>query len=310
MLIRSMQETEWDAVAELIHSSTNHWYASRLGHEIFSCEAADCRLFADVYEALDPGCCLVAEERGSAELLGSCFYHPRETHWSLGIMNVRPGLTGRGVARQLLAEIVARAEADSKPLRLVSSCLNLDSFSLYTKAGFQPRALYQDMQFPAGIDPATLSWPLPPGVQLRPVRASDPPMLAELERRLTGLHRPGDHAYFQRNPNGHWHGWMTETASGEPTGFLYGIEHPASCMLGPGVMTDDATALALIGGVLASLRQPQSRPVFLVPVRATGLVAELYRRGARNLELHVAQVRGDSPDPTGIVMPTFMPETC
>ena len=309
MLIRPMQETEWDAVAGLIHLSTNHWYSSHLGHEIFGCEPADCRLFPEVYEALDPGCCLVAEEKGSGELLGSCFFHPRESHWSLGIMNVRPGLTGRGVARHLLNEIVTLAEAESKPLRLVSSCMNLDSFSLYTKAGFQPQTLFQDMQFPADMDPSSLQWPLPPGIQVRPVRATDPPALAQLEQRLTGLHRPGDHAFFQRNESGHWHGWMSETAAGEATGFLYGIEHPASCMLGPGVMTDEATALALIGAALSSMRRPESRPVLLVPVRATGLVAELYQRGARNLELHVSQVRGDSPEPVAVVMPTFMPET-
>jgi len=50
-------------------------------------------------------------------------------------------------------------------------------------------------------------------------------------------------------------------------------------------------------------------PVFLVPAQAAGLVETLCRWGARNCELHLAQVRGDYRTPTGLVMPTFMPET-
>ena len=97
------------AVAELIHVSTNAWYQDNLNRSIFQRDdASGCLVFPEVYEALDPGCCLVAEEEGG-RLMGSCFYHPRETHVSLGIMNAHPDFAGRGVAGALLAEIIRRA---------------------------------------------------------------------------------------------------------------------------------------------------------------------------------------------------------
>ena len=50
-------------------------------------------------------------------------------------------------------------------------------------------------------------------------------------------------------------------------------------------------------------------PVFLIPTHEFGIVAELYRWGARNVELHFAQVRGPSAPPDGIIMPSFLPES-
>ncbi len=50
-------------------------------------------------------------------------------------------------------------------------------------------------------------------------------------------------------------------------------------------------------------------PLMLIPAAERELVRELYAAGARNCELHVAQVLGDAPAPRGIAMPTFMPET-
>jgi hypothetical protein len=35
----------------------------------------------------------------------------------------------------------------------------------------------------------------------------------------------------------------------------------------------------------------------------------MYALGAKNCELHFGQVRGPWTAPTGVVMPTFMPET-
>ena len=96
------------------------------------------RLFPETYEALDPGCTLVAEHPRTGRLMGSCFHHPRETHVSLGIMNVHPAYFGMGVARRLLRAITDDADARGLPVRLVSSAFNLDSYSLYTRAGFVP----------------------------------------------------------------------------------------------------------------------------------------------------------------------------
>src|SRR6476620_7830544 len=97
MTVRPMKSGEEAEIAALIYRSTNSWYQSKLGHEIFTGKPEDCRIFVDTYEILDPGCCLVAEGE-DGKIAGSCFYHPRETHVGLGIMNVVPDQTGKGVA--------------------------------------------------------------------------------------------------------------------------------------------------------------------------------------------------------------------
>ncbi|NQT86036.1 N-acetyltransferase, partial [bacterium] len=88
--LRAMRRDEWGAVAELIYDSTNAWYVANGRSAIFSGPKSHCELFCQVYETLDPGCCVVAEDTATGRLAGSCFYHPRPTHVSLGIMNAHP----------------------------------------------------------------------------------------------------------------------------------------------------------------------------------------------------------------------------
>ena len=101
-IFRPMQKEDSRDVAELIHHSTNYWYRANGKDSIFKGPPSDTLLFCDVYEDLDPGCCLMAICRKTERIAGSCFYHPRESHVSLGIMNVSPDFFGQGVARSLL----------------------------------------------------------------------------------------------------------------------------------------------------------------------------------------------------------------
>src|SRR3954451_15272502 len=135
MKLRPMGDADRSELADLICVSTNYWYRASGKPAIFNAGPTATCLFADVYEALDPGCCVVAEDPDTRRLMGSCFYHPRETHVSLGIMNVHPDFAGRGVASRLLRFIPDLADGAAKPVRLVSSAMNLDSFSLYSRAG-------------------------------------------------------------------------------------------------------------------------------------------------------------------------------
>ena len=304
MNLRRLQPHEWDAVAQLIFDSTNDWYQRHLNHGIFTGPPTVARIFPEVYEALDPGHCLVVEDPESGRLAGSCFYHPRETHFSLGIMNVHADYAGRGIARQILAEILRLADEAARPVRLVSSAMNLDSYSLYTRAGFVPRAVYQDM-----LKPADRSLPAAPPYlgTIRAAGPADAAAMADLELELTHIRREKDYAHFIRNEAGIWHTLVAEDEAGRMSGFLCSVHHPGSHMLGPGVMRDDESALALIH---AQLTQHAGRsPVFLVPVDRPGLVRALYSWGAKNCELHVSQVYGDYLPTAGIIMPTFMPET-
>lgn len=301
MRIRSASPDEHDSVAQLIHQSTNSWYEKNRSHTIFDPSTPlACRLFTDVYGDLDPSCCLVAE-KDDGQLIGSCFYHPRETHVSLGIMNTHPEAAGHGVARKLLSNVIDRAEG--KPVRLISSAMNLDSYSLYTKAGFTPQGLYQDMQFSESLRVDNLP---AQALGIRQATTDDATAMADLEMKLCEIRREKDYQYFIENKRGIWRCLVIEKA-GEIIGFLNAVNHPASSMLGPGVFSTWQDALALI--CAHHHANPDARPVFLVPANQKYLVAALYHLGARNLELHVSQVLGKAPTSTCIIMPTFMPET-
>jgi GNAT superfamily N-acetyltransferase len=309
--LRGMQQRDWAEVADLIYVSTNYWYRASGKPAIFSGGPEATELFCQVYEDLDPGCCVVAESTRTGRLMGSCFYHPRETHVSLGIMNVHPNYFGSGVARRLLGFVTDLADREGKPVRLVSSAMNLDSFSLYTRAGFVPRCTYQDilMHVPQeGLGQAVAAASRVPGQErVRPATPDDVPAMAALETELSGISRRKDYRYFIDNARGIWHVSVLENAQGGLDGFLASVAHPGSNMLGPGVVRTQDGAAALL---LAELDQQRGRsPVFLLPVECDELVRRVYAWGGRNVEVHFHQVRGTFQPFRGVNLPTFMPET-
>ncbi|TWT30042.1 GNAT family N-acetyltransferase [Blastopirellula retiformator] len=293
-------------IAELIHASTNAWYLSHGRDKIFLCPPEACGLFPEVYEDLDPGCCLVAQSAANGRIIGSCFYHPRQTHISLGIMNASSEFAGGGIASALLDDIIGIADERELPLRLVSSAMNLDSFSLYSRRFFHPYAVYQDMFFrvPSGGGLHLMDLPLE---RVRPATLDDVKAIDRLEQEVWRTSREGDWRYMIANQRGYWHCSVIER-NGEITGAMASIGHPASNMIGPGVGTSSIEIAALI---VAELNQyPGQTPVALIPSDNPKLVAIMYALGGRNCELHLAQAYDRPPIIEGIVMPTFMPETC
>ena len=303
--LRSMEKSEWSEVANLIYLSTNHWYESRLGHSAFGGGPQVCELFCQVYEDLDPGCCLVAVHNETGMIMGSCFYHPRETHVSLGIMNVHPNYFGTGVAGALLNEIIKFSKAREMPLRLVSSALNLDSYSLYNRKGFVPTTIYQDMLLEVpkkGIDTSKFDLK-----NVRDADLEDVSAMGALEFEVSGISRERDYCYFIENDQGVWHVSVSENKDGQIDGFLVSVNSQGFNMLGPGVARDADITASLI---VSELNQHKERTlIFLVPANNRKLVDTMYSIGARNCELHFAQVLGDAQPVNGVAMPTFMPET-
>jgi GNAT superfamily N-acetyltransferase len=311
-ILRAATPDDACAVADLICISTNYWYDVQRGFRVFPAGPDSCRLFTDVYEALDPGCCVVAEEPGTGRLMGSCFYHPRPTHVSLGIMNVHPNFFGRGVASKLLKSVTDYADRQGKPARLVSSAMNLDSFSLYSRSGFVPQAAFVDMMIAVPAQGWTRD--LPARKHVRPARVEDVAGIVALEEEIAGIVREKDYRFFIDNRQGIWHALVHEDeSSGKVDGFLCSVIHPGSNMIGPGVMRNEHAAAALIAAQLDHNRGRS--PVFLAPLDRPVLVRRMYDWGAKNVEIHFAQVRdvggaaGAVRAYGGVVMPTFMPET-
>ena len=304
--LRTMKTADFDAVAELIFLSTNAWYRERLGHPIFQCRPEDCRIFCEVYEDLDPDCAIVIENQRTGMIAGSCFFHPRETHVSLGIMNVHPNYFGHGIAGRLLGRIIDEAEQRDLPLRLVSSALNLDSYSLYNRHGFSPFCLYQDMilTVPEEGLPEVSTEGLP---TVREAGPSDLVAMGRLEFEVSGISREKDYCYFIENSTGIWKTLVAEGEDGEVEGFLVSVDHAATKMIGPGVMTTEGAAEALLRVQIDRFRG--KTVVFLLPSGERKLIATAYSFGARTCELHLGQVRGVLQPVAGIVMPTFLPES-
>jgi len=314
LILRTAGPDDANRLAELIHRSTNAWYRDKLGHEVFSCSPADVRLFVDTYEALDPGRCLVVEDPGVCTLAGSCFVHPRSTHVSLGILNVDAAYFGKGVARQLVQAITDQADALGLPTRLVSSAMNLDSYSLYSRAGFVPYAFFQDMLMSIPDHESAIDDPVAQDARqrVRSATQDDVSALTALEAEHLGIARPDDLSYLISNVNGAWHTLVVEDEAGSPSGYLAAIDHPASRIIGPGLACDEAAMIALIAAQLG--QHPGQTMLLVVPADRPEVVCQLYRWGARNCETHVAQCRpapGSSVKPrvSGVFLPTFMPET-
>ncbi|OGV78952.1 MAG: hypothetical protein A3K19_23960 [Lentisphaerae bacterium RIFOXYB12_FULL_65_16] len=304
-VIREMRAGDRLEVAELVCLSTNYWYQAHGHGAIFAGGPDTTTLFFDVYHALPGSGGIVAEDARTGRLIGSCFRHDRPTHVSLGIMNVHPNHFGRGVARVLLNTIIGFAEQRGKPVRLVSSAMNLDSFSLYTRAGFVPRCAFQDMLLTVPHD--GLSVTLAESARVRTACLADADAIAALELAVSHIQRPGDYRHFITNPDGIWHVSVLPGAGGGLDGVLVSCQHPGCTMIGPGVMRNAGVAAPLL---LAELNHQRGRtPVFLLPVGEGDLVRQAYAWGARNCEMHFCQVRGAFTPFAGVCMPTFMPES-
>lgn len=306
--LRAMRpEDRWE-VAELICLSTNYWYQAHGFPLIFAAGPQSTVFHFDTYHRLEGSSGIVAVDTETRHLIGSCFQHVRPTHVSLGIMNVHPNHARRGVAGALLRTIVEKAETEGKPLRLVSSAMNLDSYSLYNRAGFVTSGVYQDMTL--RVPEGGFREAVGASSRVRPATPADLDAITELEREVSHIERPGDFRHFLENRDGYWHVSVCEGAK-DPArldGVLVSCLHPACNMIGPGAMRDSETTVALLQAEL-NVNVGRS-PVFLVPVTASAVVRQAYAWGARNCELHFAQVRGGGGTRVdGIALPTFMPES-
>jgi ribosomal protein S18 acetylase RimI-like enzyme len=307
MLLRPLTDEDRNAYALMLHRSFNIWYGAHgWPSDYFRCAPEQTGVFLDIYNDISPGSSIAAFDSGSGQLMGACFYHPREHHVSLGVMSVNPDYFRRGVGRALVNHIVDFTDSHRYPaLRLVSSAMNMDSFSLYNRSGLIPRGSYHDMVLAVPIAGLQLRYPLRD--QVRDAGLADVDAMAALEMDVSGISRSNDYRYAIENPRGMLQALVIEDGDGAIDGFMISIKHPALNMLGPCVARSEPAVLALL--LQATERFRGEAPLFVVPMDKRELVETLYAWGARNVETHLFQVRGKFQAFNGVSLPSFLPET-
>lgn len=303
--LRPVRAEERFELAELIYLSLNHWHQTHGRAAIFFDGPRMTEAFWHTYQQISPDCNFVAVHPETQRIMGSCFYHPREHHVSLGVMTVHPNYFGKGVGRAIVQAIIDFTDRnDYRALRLVSSAINLDSFSLYNRMGFVPRCAYQDMIIPVpanGLQDSIFGLD-----QVRKATLEDVPAMAALEMEISGIQREVDYRHCIENKDGWWTVVVFERA-GNIDGFLICSAHNAMRVIGPCLARTSTEALAMLRHSLNLY--PGKTPVLLIPTEQEKMVQQVYAWGGRNVELHLCSVRGEFQSFRGVSMPTFMPET-
>lgn len=306
-ILRPMVEEDIPAYSRMLKRSFNTWYWNHgWGQDYFKCREQDLAIFWQIYKHVSDGHCVIAIDPGTGAMMGACFYHPRKYHVSLGIMCVDPAYFNRGVGRQLVNDIIDYTERRGyDALRLVSSAINMNSFSLYNKAGFVPKEIYHTMMIcvPAsGMDQLTAL-----DNHVRDAIPDDVQDIQSLELDISGICREADYLLCIKNPVECLHASVIEGKGGTINGFAASIKHPVLNMIGPAFSRTEEEMLALL---LRELDRFRGESVLcIIPMNKRLLVDALYHCGAVNVELHLLQVRGKFQPFTGVNLPSFLPET-
>ena len=189
---------------------------------------------------------------------------------------------------------------------MISSAINLDSFSLYTRLGFVPNRAYQDMY--VAVPESGLDFRTAASDRIREATLADVEAMAAVEMELSGIRRTIDYRYMIENREGFWHVSVCEREGGGLDGFMASCGHCGCNLIGPGVARTQDQAAALM---LAELNRHRGRrPVFLAPVdcgRPGAAGVSVGRAELRDaLQLRPAALRLAW---RGVNLPTFMPET-
>ena len=308
IILRPLQDADIVEHANLLYTSFNTWYWKHgWGKDYFGCKPQETSIFYEIYNDLTPGHSVAAFEEETGNMMGACFYHPREHHVSLGIMSVHPEYSGRGIGRQLVSSILDFTKENGfKSCRLVSSAMNMDSFSLYNRAGFIPRVTYHDMVITVPID--GLGNVSVKGEEcVREAELDDIESMGELEMDISGIKREIDYRYAIENPRGVLHAIVYENDQKTIDGFMISVKHPALNMLGPCVARSEEIAIALIRKEIERFKG--TWVLFSIPMEKRNMVEQMYAWNAINVETHLKEVWGEFAGFNGVSMPSFLPET-
>ncbi len=290
--IRTMSEDDVHVVAPVIARAFNavnarYGYPSEFPDPIISV------LMARYYLSQDPEGCLVAERDGN--ICGSVFGRRRGDHVSIGPVSVDPASQAIGVGRRMM-QALFDAYPGAASFRLSQAAFNKESFSLYSKTGFV--AAEQLLRLERPPDPAA---PQEDEPLVRAVTVENAPVVADLDRRLTGVERGRELPTHFGMGRVYVHGGDTGIQ-----GYLATMPTPDRIFLGPAVAQSEAQLAALIR---AALRDAGPGAVGLhLPARLDPTIAECFRLGFRLFCLETLMVRGEWRTPPAPYVHSMFPE--
>ena len=198
---------------------------------------------------------------------------------NLGMVIVSPHLQGQGVGRRLME--TALAALDDRTVRLNST---EEGQPLYTKLGFRP--VGRIFQHQGLVDPVPLV-ALRPNERVRPVGRNDRAVVAELDRRSTGIDRSSLISTILESARG-----IIFDSGNSPVGFAVLRRFGRGYSIGPTVAPDVLAAKALISHWLGSKAGKFCRVD--VP-ESSGLSAWLEELGLPRVGDVTTMIRGKPP---------------
>ncbi len=227
--------------------------------------------------------CVVAELDG--KVVGSNFVDERSHITGLGPITVDPAVQNKTVGRQLMQHMLDRARDDSRPgVRLLQATFHNRSLCLYTKLGFDTRALLSNIQGPALN--ATI-----PGCEVRPATDDD---LASCDALCVGVH---GHDRYDELADAVTQGTATVV---EQSGRLVGYASSVGFMGHAAAEHDDALK-ALIGAAPSFFG-----PGFILPTGNGEVLRWCLSHGLRVVQPLTLMTLGEYQEPAGPYMPSIL----
>ncbi|TDD43326.1 GNAT family N-acetyltransferase [Saccharopolyspora elongata] len=226
---------------------------------------------------------VVAELDG--KVVGSNFLDERSAIAGIGPITVAPGVQDSGIGRQLMIDVMRRAERQGFPgVRLLQAAYHNRSLSLYAKLGFQIREPVLNMQGePVG---GTL-----PGYVVRPATFNDLDECNRVCRDVHGHDRAGEVGDALARGAA-----QVVEHDGRITGYTTGVGFFAHSV----AETDDGL-LALIAAATEF-----SGPGFLLPARNGHLVQWCLNHGLRIRMVTTLMTIGLYNEPSGAYLPSIL----
>lgn len=233
----------------------------------------------------NPGFYSVVAERDGGKIVGSNFMDERSRIAGIGPITVDPNEQDGGVGKQLMLDVLSRAEKAKFPgVRLLQTAYHTRSLALYTKLGFVTRETLSVLQG----RPVQESIP---GSSVREATMKDVKDCNKMCWKVHGVDRGGEVEDSIRSKTG-----LVVERSGFITGYSTGLG-----FFGHSVGDTNEDLMAMIG-----FGREYQGPGIIVPTRNHELLKWCLDHGLRVLEQMTLMTIGLYNEPSGSYLPSIL----